>query len=361
MNLQRASKLKALLIDKKYEAALIASPANLLYFANFNCLSPMEREAFIFVTKEQIFLITSKLYLGDSSSFSKDITVVEASKGLSFLQTIIKKSKDKNIKKIGIEENFLNVSEYKELLSEKLELSPLNLRNIRVNKDPSEIELIEKACDIGDETFEYLLTIIKLGITEIEIAKKLEIFVLNKNATLSFPSIIAFNKNAAVPHHATGYAKLKNESCVLLDFGVKVDGYCSDMSRTIFVGKPEMDLEKAYYATLNAQEKAIDYIKNNINKENSALFCDKIAREHIKSQGFPDYPHTLGHGIGLQVHEAPSLYIYSNDRLNNGYVFSVEPGIYIDNKFGIRIEDLVVIENNTVRNLTKARKDLIIL
>ncbi|MDP2585725.1 MAG: M24 family metallopeptidase, partial [Candidatus Levybacteria bacterium] len=176
---------------------------------------------------------------------------------------------------------------------------------------------------------------------------------------------VGFGKNSAVPHHQATNNKLTNNEIVLLDFGVKLDNYCSDMTRTVFFGKASAEFKKMYETVLKAQSKAIEflntkYLIHNTSKQKIiASDIDNIARKHIISSGYKTIPHSLGHGIGLEVHEKPSLSPKSKDILKKGMVFSIEPGIYIPNFGGVRIEDLVVLEKGKLRLLTHSPKNFI--
>lgn len=388
------SKLKDVLIDQYFDAILISSPTNLYYSSGFVCLSPLEREAYVLITKQQSYLITSPLYAGDINLLQEIQLIKTTNKSYEeIISSLIKKH---DAKKVGFEANFISVGEYEHLQNQIKEdfnqdnpitFAPVNLRNLRIEKTEEEISLIEQACKIGDDTFSFILNEIKPGISEKEIASEMEIFIRRNGAVLSFPSIIAFGKNAAIPHHVTSDYKIAQNNFLLLDFGVKVNEYCSDMTRTIYIGKPTDVERKIYETVLEAQKRAIDYVQKTQNTQQAresdsqtvrkseslnlrqsdtqsipkiqASIVDKISRDYITSQGFPDFPHTLGHGIGLAVHEAPSLYIHSKDELKCGMVFSIEPGIYLHGKTGVRIEDLMVIEEKKARVLTKASKELI--
>jgi len=390
------NKLKSLLIDQNLDAILISSPANLYYISGFVCLSPLEQEAYVLITKQQAYLITNPLYAGDTF-LSPEISLYKTT-NISFDEAIILLLEKHSVKKIGFEEYFLTVAEYNQMHKQIPNCTwiPVNLRNLRIQKTPQEISFIEKACKIGDSAFSFILNKIKSGISEKQIAGEMEIFIRKKGATLSFPSIIAFGKNAAIPHHVTSNQKIEKNNFLLLDFGVKIDEYCSDMTRTIYIGNPSNEEKRMYETVLESQEKAIEYIQKTQNTQSSenseysvgqkignsdsqifrqsdvsgipsfpsipkiqASYVDKTARDYILSQNFPDFPHTLGHGIGLAVHEAPSLSAHSKDKLRTGMIFSIEPGIYLQGKTGIRIEDLMVIEGNRSRLLTKAPKELI--
>jgi Xaa-Pro aminopeptidase len=231
-------------------------------------------------------------------------------------------------------------------------------------KTPGEISKIEKACRLGDKIFDYILKKIYLGITEKELTQKINSFIKDAGAKPSFPTIVAFGKNSANIHNVPTENKLKKDQIILLDFGVKLNDYCSDMTRTIFSGKPTKKQKKMYRTILEAQSLAIKAIKNkHSSKELIKEFdIDKIARDYIISQGYESFKHGLGHGIGKKIHEfPPRLSPKSKNYLKEGMVFSIEPGIYIENFGGIRIEDLVVLEKSGPRLLTHSSKDFIIL
>jgi Xaa-Pro aminopeptidase len=356
----RLATIRSLLLDQHIDAALISSPANLYYLSGFACLSPEELEALAVITKKNVYLLSSPLYAENSEAYHPGVIVKKTSAKASYTDLIAQIVKEEQITSLGVEEHNLTVEEYRELLEHHMPLTDMHLRLLRLRKDKEEIDRMQQACAIGDKAFEHVLNIIKPGITEEELALELELFVRKQHATLSFPSIIAFGAHASTPHHVSGKTILKNNQCILMDFGIKVDEYCSDMTRTVFVGKPTEEEKKVYNTVKEAQQLAIDYIQK-YTTQTKASEADKIARDHIVNAGYPTFEHTLGHGIGLQVHEAPSLSTYSKDVLNNGMVFSVEPGIYLKNNMGVRIEDLMAIYDNQAILLTHSSKELIII
>lgn len=201
--------------------------------------------------------------------------------------------------------------------------------------------------------------------SEKEIALEMEMYIRKQGGMLSFPTIVAFRENSAVPHHMTNGKRLKSNDIVLLDFGIEIDNYCSDMTRTIFIGEPTAEQKKVYQTVIEAQEKAVSYLTSNLvpRLSNSQILktssVDKAARDYIVTRGYPSIPHSLGHGIGIEVHEAPTLSPRSEETFSNGMVFSIEPGIYLPGKFGVRIEDLFAIQNGNLLQLTNAPKNLI--
>ncbi len=341
------------------DAVLISSVPNIIYLTSYSGFSYLEREAFLVITHKENFLITDGRYSEAVASLPK-YELIEISSLNSFDKIL--KNLSKKIKKIGIEENNLTISEYRRIKKYFKTANLKELQNLRFIKNSFEIKSIEKACRLGDKAFDFILKKIKLGVTEKQIAFELEFFVKKNGGDLSFPSIVAFGKNSSIPHHQTSDELLKNNSIVLLDFGVKLNNYCSDMTRTIFFGKANDKFKKMYTTVFNAQKKAIESLKSSMVNDKWSIRAsdvDHIARKYITDEGFPTIPHSLGHGIGIEVHEAPRLSPKSKDILKSGMVFSIEPGIYIPGFGGVRMEDLVVLEKNEPRLLTHSPKHLI--
>ncbi len=220
----------------------------------------------------------------------------------------------------------------------------------------NKVSSITTACKITDLAFDYILTKIKVGVTEKEIAREIDKFIKNKNARLAFPTIVAFGKNGFEIHHKPANKKLTAKSqFVLFDFGAKVNGYCADMSRTVVSGKATNKQREIYKTVLTAQEMAIAAIKPNC----KAYGIDRIARDYIYKKGFDPIPHSLGHGVGKKVHENPKMGPTSADILREGDIFTIEPGIYIKNFGGVRIEDVLILQKGGAKLLTHSPKHLI--
>lgn len=351
------SNIRSLLQTENLDALLISSQPNITYVTGYSGFSSIEREAFILVTKTGQYLFTDGRY---SEAVKKSVTGYEVKEitALTPFSHLLKETiEKKSIKLLGIEEDNLTVKEFKKIRKTVRKTVDVGLNTFRVRKTSHEITKIQKACQIGDKAFSHILGIIKPGLTEKDIAFEIEYAIKKQNADISFPPIVAFGKNAATPHHQTGNDKLSKRSLILLDFGAKYEEYCSDMTRTIFIGNATNEEKKMYETVFTAQKKAIEKIHNGV----KGSLIDSIAREYIVKTGFPTIPHSLGHGIGLEVHEAPRLSPKSKDILTSDMVFSVEPGIYLPTIGGVRIEDLVTIQNKTVMELTQSPKKLIIL
>ena len=229
-------------------------------------------------------------------------------------------------------------------------------------KNAWELAQIAKACEIAEDAFNELLPQIKEGMTETEVAALLEYGMRKKGAQgISFDTIVAFGANAAVPHHETGEDKLRFGDEILFDFGCKINGYCSDITRTVLFGDDgkHEPFKKAYQAVLTAHE----LVKANLKSGMTCGEADAIARNYLATQGLEKlFTHSLGHGIGLNVHEYPSLRPNGTDILTDGMVFSDEPGVYLVGEYGIRIEDTVTLKDGKVESfMSKTDRNLIIL
>lgn len=227
-----------------------------------------------------------------------------------------------------------------------------------MEKTKEEIEKLEVASKIADECFIHVCNNIKTGMTEIEIAKMMDEYMLINGAeALAFDTIVGSGINSAQIHSTPTDKKLEKGDVVLLDFGCVYKGYCSDISRTIFINKISDEQRRIYEIVLEAHTRVARQTKD-------GMFCnevDRIARDYIKEFGY-DFAHALGHGVGTVVHDEPVISLKNDkDRVTNNMVFTIEPGIYLENKFGIRIEDTVILENDKVKSLNSASKDIIIV
>lgn len=339
---------------KTIDAKLISSASNISYLTNFFGFSETEREAYVLLFKNKKYLITDGRYTEAAKKQVKEFEVLDMGTTNFILSDAGKLFKKEKIKNLGFEENNLTVLEYKKL-KKLVKMTPVDLTSLRSVKNAKEIKEIKNACKIGDDAFSFILDKIRTRVSEKELASELEIFFKKRNAQNSFPPIVAFGPNSAVPHHQTGNTKLKRNQIILLDFGVKVNGYCSDMTRTIFFGSADKKFKHIHKTVLDAQQKAIKVVKENIN----ASAVDKAARNHILENKYPNIIHSVGHGIGLEIHEAPNLSPKSKDVIRNGMVFSVEPGIYIPGYGGVRIEDLVLVRSGKAELISTAKRGLI--
>jgi Xaa-Pro aminopeptidase len=230
---------------------------------------------------------------------------------------------------------------------------------MRTVKDEGELECIQKAQSIAEAAFDRILKFIKAGVTEREIALELNRLMFEYGAEdLSFDTIVLSGANTSMPHGVPSDKKVESGEFVLMDFGAVYNGYHSDMTRTVCVGEPDEEMKKVYDIVLNAQNKAIEAAKAGIIGSD----LDKTARDIIEWEGYGScFGHSLGHGVGLEIHEKPNASPNYKLPLSEGAVVTVEPGIYIAGRFGVRIEDFVILTENGCKNLTKSAKSLITL
>lgn len=273
-------------------------------------------------------------------------------------------SRAQDIKSIGFEKEHITVSELDSLKQKiKTRLIPTQgiIEKSRLIKDDDEIISVNKAAGITDQAFAYIKRKIKKGITEKELALDLEFFIKKHAQDIAFSPIVAFGKNAAIPHYLPSPTdNLQPNTLILLDFGAKVDNYCSDMTRVLYFGEPDRKFINIYQTVYKAQEIAVGKLNSLIKagKTIHGSFIDRQVQDYIHSQGFPPYEHGLGHGVGLDIHESPRLKQNRDEPIEESMVFTIEPGIYIEGWGGIRIEDLVVLHKEGLEILSKSPKSL---
>lgn len=315
---------------------------------------------------EGLLLVTDKLfYFTDARYFSA--AKVELEKvgvnanlysGLESVKSFIEKN---DIQELLVDFDSTTVSEYNSYLDlgVKVKDCSIILKRVRAVKNGNQLKSIAKACKIAEKAYHTAIKDIKKGITERWLKERLESLMISFGAEeTSFETIVAFGKNAAVPHHKTCDCVLEDNSVVLIDMGCKVNGYCSDITRTAFFGKPDKKFIDCYSAVLKANVTA----EEKITEGDLTCVADGYARNVLKEVGLDKYfTHSLGHGVGLQIHEYPTLSTRVSEQLKEGMVFTIEPGVYIDGEFGIRIEDTVVMKNGRVERLFADSKELIIL
>lgn len=345
----RIDKLREKLHDN--EAVLISGYPNIFYYSGFT-----SEDAYLLISHDICCIVTDSRYTIQAKEQAKGFEVLDIKNGFS------KVFSNTNAKYIGFEENVMSVREYK-LLRSKLKSGQdlVEMQNLineqRKIKDLYEIGKIAEAEKIGDSAFEYVLKRIKYGMTEREIALLIEFFMKEQGASaLSFDTIAASGKRSAMPHGVATDKVIENGDFLTLDFGCVFEGYCSDMTRTVVVGKADDRQKEIYEIVLRAQTAAIDKISEGV----VCSDVDAAARDIIKGAGYGDnFGHGLGHSVGIEIHEAPSFAPKCNEILKNGHVITVEPGIYIDDFGGVRIEDLIAVQNGCAKNLTNSPKELI--
>ncbi len=336
------------------EAVCASSEVIIRYITGF-----VAENGLVIVDKNGTTLYTDKRYIeaAEKRFQGTDVTPVLYSQS-EVMQRL------KGYKSVGVSFTWISHVEFLAFEKEGISLVDIDAgleKAMSVKKD-WELAHIEKACALAEDAFNLLLPEIKEGMTETEVAALLEYNMRKLGAEgLSFETIVAFGAHAAVPHHVTGNARLKFGDEILIDFGCRVEGYCSDITRTFLFGDDgkHEEFKKAYACVLTAHELA----KANIRAGMTGKQADAIAREYLTAQGYGElFTHSLGHGIGLQVHEAPYLSPKRECVLENGMVFSDEPGVYKAGAYGIRIEDTVTLQDGKIKSfMSKTDRTLIIL
>ncbi|MBI2650379.1 aminopeptidase P family protein [Candidatus Woesearchaeota archaeon] len=355
----RIKEFRAILGKKRADFAVFYNSdsskpnANMLYFSGYKGLG-----ALIVSKKQEPFLAVPDMeFERAKKSMIKKIYSMEKKKFFESIYPIIKKNHLKT-KNIAIDKNNFTLNSYryfkkqfKNLKAKDISLDCLKLREIKTEK---EIQFLKKSCSYADKILQKAIKNFKSFRTESEAGAFLEYEAKKKGLEISFNPIVASGSNGSMPHHEPSNSRIKKGFCVV-DFGVKYKGYCSDMTRTIYIGKPGKNEKEIYNFLLSIQKNAINQIKNNQK-------CSKIYDFAAESLGKykNNFTHGLGHGVGVEIHETPNLSLNSKDRVRNSMVFTIEPGIYFPKRFGIRIEDTVLFGNKPI-TLTKTAKDLIMI
>ncbi len=341
--------------EKNLDAFLVSNFYNIFYLSGFKTLVPEEREAWLLITTKNSYVFTDSRY---SSGQTKNIKLLTPEKGLvKHLQEIISEEK---IKSVGIEAEDLKLIEFQHFIQYLKEVRFVPTERLIVKqreiKEAGEAEKIRKACRISDECLAEIVKTIKLGQTEKEIAFKMEFWLKEKGFDLAFYPIVAVDENSAVIHYDTrggSNKKAKKGSVVLVDFGAKYQDYVSDTTRVIFVGKPSNEILNTYSKLLAAQTKTV--LKSHAGSEGKEI--DALCRQLLTARSpLFTYSHSTGHGVGLEVHEYPKIAPRSEDKILPGQVITVEPGVYFEGKWGMRIEDTVLVKKDGVEILTKFSK-----
>lgn len=348
----RINRIRTLLDEKKLQGILLYKPENRRYASGFTGTN-----GYVLITKNKAQFITDFRYTQQAAIQCKGYEVVE----INSQKTISDVLNEANLNTLGIEEDFMTYGQYQDFLNklEKTELIPLKgaLVNLRSIKTSDEVEYIEKAASIADEAFKHILGFIKPGMTELEIGLELEYFMKKRGASkLSFESIVASGKRSSLPHGVASEKVVEIGDMITLDFGCVYNGYCSDMTRTFVLGKANDKQKEIYNIVLEAQKTALESVRPGITGEE----LDGIARKIITDKGYGEYfGHGLGHGVGLEIHELPNINARGKVPMEPGMIITIEPGIYIPDFGGVRIEDLVLVTENGYKVLSNSTKDLI--
>lgn len=352
---ERILKVRNLMEEEGIDGLLVDSDVNRFYLTGFTGTAGK-----VLFTGSNNYFITDFRYTEQASDQTEGYEVLEVNqKSEEKIAKILKRDK---VKKFGFEAKVVNYNQYikyRDKLGVELVPTVDLVAQLRMIKDSNELEKIKKAVEITDQAFSHICNFIKPGITEREVALELEYFMKKKGGDKnSFEFIVASGKRSSMPHGVASEKVIETGDFVTMDFGTVYEGYCSDMTRTIIVGEPDEKQKKIYDIVLKAQLEVIDKIKPGM----TCKEADALARDIIAEEGYGErFGHSLGHGLGIEVHEFPRVSFASDRVLEPGMVVTDEPGIYIPDWGGVRIEDDLIITEDGCKVLNKSPKELIII
>ena len=344
----RTKEIRRLLRAKRLDALIVTGRADVSYLSGFS-----GDDSWLILTGRDVCLVTDSRYTLEARRDCPACRIYER-KGTMIDAVIDIFKKLPAVKTVAVEDK-VELSVFN-ILRKKLRrrLKPVKalVESARAVKDKSEIAAIRKAAAVAQKALAKVLPKIRAGYSESEVAAMLEFELKKAGANPAFETIIAFGSNSAMPHHRPTAKKLKKVDTILIDFGAKLDGYCCDLTRCFAVGWAGVLYRKVYQTVLDAQTNAINALKSGI----EAKKVDTAAKEVIKLSNLPVYGHGTGHGLGLEVHEQPVVSVISKDILQRGNVITIEPAVYLSNKFGIRIENDVLVTENGCEVLSSLLK-----
>lgn len=356
MQQPRIDKLRLVMQEKGLKALLITNATNRLYMTGFTGSA-----GYVLITDTKAYLLTDFRYMTQAPQQAPAYEVVEhAPKAMDTVKQLLDQH---GLKKVGFEQNDLTYGTYlatAQALS-GIELIPTDglVEQLRIIKDASELAVMQEAADLADRTFTHILNFLKPGAKELDIALEIEMFVRkNGAASTSFETIVASGERSALPHGKASDRILQSNEFVKMDYGAYYKNYCSDITRTVVLGKPTDKHKEIYNIVLEAQLEALDKIRPGMTGKEADALC----RDVITRYGYGDYfGHGTGHGLGLEIHEEPRLSRLGHTVLTPGMTVTVEPGIYLPGFGGVRIEDDIVITDTGIKIITQSSKDFIVL
>ncbi len=355
--MKRINRIRKLISEYKVDALFLSSASNVFYVSGFRSTN-----AFVIILEKENIFITDSRYYERAKELLKGWSVYLLRGSPKYLVNSIMRERD--IRCVAFEKDRITVSFFENIKLkgagiEWIGISEI-LKSIRSVKDMEEIKRIREAVSKTDKVYRKLIEDIKEGMSEKELRSIIvtEIFK-EKGEGESFPAIVAFREGSAIPHWETSDRRIESKGALLIDMGIVYKGYCSDFTRTLYMGKSDDEFRKVYETVREAHLRAVDFIKEGVRIGD----IDKIAREYIENKGYGDYfIHSTGHGIGIDIHEYPRIYYKgrdSRDCIKEGMVFTIEPGIYIKGKFGVRLENIVVAYNSHAEPLSSISLDLL--
>lgn len=353
--INRISRIRSKLAHLEIEAFLFFDMKNIRYLTGFS-----GSDGTLLVGKNKFLLMVDGRYVTQAKREVKKANIVESN---DKMEGIVREVTESGSQKVGFESEAISFDSYLSLCDklEKVELRPISkeISSIRAVKDENEIESIQKAVEISSQALISTLDLVRPGTRERDIALELEYRMRGEGAEkVSFETIVASGENTALPHATAGYRKFEHGDFVVIDYGAVYDGYNSDETCTFSIGRVTERQKEIYGIVKDAHDKAVDSVRAGV----SCREVDSIARSHIEDAGLGKYfSHGTGHGVGLDVHEAPRLFTKAEGYLEEGMVVTIEPGVYIPDQWGVRIEDMVLVKEDGCEVLTKIPKDLRIL
>ncbi|OQP05761.1 Xaa-Pro dipeptidase [Geobacillus sp. 46C-IIa] len=353
--MEKLEKLRTLLEERHIDGLLVTNGYNRRYITGFTGTAGVA-----LVSREGAMFITDFRYVEQASKQVEGFEIVQHSGPI--VEEIARQVKRLGIGKLGFEQEDVTYAAYKayeEAISAELVPTSNVVETLRLIKSEAEIKILKEAAEIADAAFAHILSFIRPGVKEIEVANELEFFMRKQGASSSsFDTIVASGYRSALPHGVASEKTIERGELVTLDFGAYYKGYCSDLTRTVAVGDISAELKTIYDIVLEAQRRGMSGLKAGMTGKEA----DALTRDYIREKGYADYfGHSTGHGIGLEIHEGPALSFRSDAVLEPGMVVTVEPGIYIPGLGGVRIEDDAVITADGNEALTHSPKELIIL
>ena len=350
-------KTQAAMQNAGLNALLITERLDRLYVLDFH-----STDGAVLILRDKVYFVTDSRYIESARERITDAIVIMSTNEKSQNTTLKEILAENSITELGAQDEALSYSTFlstAEKLEVKLIPSKGIIRGLRETKERYEVDYILAAQRIAEAAFDYVLGLIKPGITERDIAAELDYRMAKNGAEgFSFKTISLAGANGSHPHGAPSNYKLQKGDFVTLDFGCRLGGYCSDMTRTVALGSVSDEMRRVYDIVLNAQLAALDAVRVGM----TGTQLDKVARDIITKEGYGEYfGHGLGHGIGLNVHENPRVSPRGVREIPEHAVLTIEPGIYLPGRFGVRIEDMIYLTDSGPENLTNTPKDLIIL
>jgi len=343
----RIKAIRHQLKKKKISCLIVTNPANVTYTTGF-----MGTDSWAVITKKQVYLLTDSRYTEQAQKECTACRIIQRADSSPLAEAaakLVKRLKLIRAVAIGKSASLADFEALKKNIQARFGTIANLIEAIRSNKDRSEIAAIRTAASIAAKALKQTLRAVSPGITENELAGLLNFQIRKLGAINSFDTIIAFGPNASRPHHQPSKKRLKQNDTILIDFGAKYKGYCCDITRCFAVGKPTVFYKKVYDVVEQAQAAVIKMVKAGV----EIIRIDAAAREVIRKNNLPVYGHGTGHGLGLEIHELPYIKTESKGKLQAGQVITIEPGVYIPGKLGVRIEDDILVSETGYKILTR--------